>query len=351
MAELYPLMYNRSNLSNLQVMVEDGRVVTHIGTRVWDIVIHGCRVTIGSIGGVATYEECRGRGYGTKTLLHTFDHLREAGACAVFISGGRGLYLRNQCVKVSRVFKATLSAEAFPSPAGSRYHVRAFNEEELDAFVAVHQREPLRYIRPRHEFATVAAVSTEHAKPFWTQTLFGVWSGGELAAYAAVRCVNDPNRTPAVREYAGSRCALVEAMPLVLAAAEASELDLPAQPDDFELVSLLRNRGVECEPEPMPGTWRILSFAGFMDAMRAWIEERLSDPDQPQLSWEGDGDHGTFALGNDPFDLTDAQMAGEVLLGGPGGPDPRLSDAPERLREALMRILPVPVPQSGLNGV
>lgn len=60
---------------DLRVMIEmDGEVVCHVGitrrTGTWN----GRKVTIGGIGGVATREDCRGRGYATLAInaaIHT----------------------------------------------------------------------------------------------------------------------------------------------------------------------------------------------------------------------------------------------------------------------------------------
>lgn len=351
MAELYPLLYHPRHAEHMRVMVDGGRVVTHIGVRVWDIVVHGCRVRMGSIGGVATDEAYRGRGLATAVLNDVFAHLRDAGACVAYISGARGLYLRNQAVRVSRLFNATVKADAFTDGAGRGYQVREFAEDELDAFIRVHQREPLRYARPRDEWAIVATVESRQPGAFWKQRLFGLWADDGLAAYVAVRIMSDPNATPSVREYAGSRVAIVEAMPAVVEACGVAELGLSAQCDDAELVRLLSGRGITCAPATHGGTWRMLDFGRLMDSLRPWVHERSQETDGPELEWESSGDHGAFVLAGERFETPDAKTACEIVFGGAEGLDPRVESAPGALRGVLCRVLPVPAPLSGLNAI
>ena len=347
MADLYPLLYKNGDCEHKHVMVDNGRVVAHIGACLWDVVIHGHRVPTGSIGGVACYEEYRGRGYATQALTRCFKHLREAGACVAYISGGRGLYLRNQCVKAGCEFRPTVSADAWPRAIERGWEVRVAAPDDLDALIGLHQREPLRHVRPRRVFETAAFISTEQPNPRWRQTVYGIWQGDEMAAYAALRRNTGAEGGAHVREVAGSREALVAAMPGLLAAADAEQMQIPVRPGDHELVRLLAANAVACTPTTSAGTWRVLDFAGLMDALRPWVDERCD----AELAWEGERDHGAFVQGRERLELTDAILAGEVLFGGEERLDPRVLGAPPGLRRALSRVLPVPAPLSGLNSV
>ncbi len=57
----YPHFFTRENASNLRVVVENGKVVSHIGTLRRDASILGCTVRNAALGGVATYEAHRGK--------------------------------------------------------------------------------------------------------------------------------------------------------------------------------------------------------------------------------------------------------------------------------------------------
>ena len=347
MADLYPLLYKNGDCRHKYVTVDDGRVITHLGACLSDVVIHGHRVPTGSIGGVSCYEEYRGRGYATQTLLRCFEGLREAGAVVAYISGGRGLYVRNQCVKVGREFAAVVKSDAWPAGYQCNHRVRIATRDDLQTLIDVYQREPLRHVRPLHEFEMAAFITCGLPKPRWQQTIYGIWAGDEMAAYVAARRNADAEGGAQLREVAGSRAAIVAAMPALLAAAEVGQMGLPIRPGDSELVRLLRARGIEVTPKISAGTWRILDFVGLMDCLAPWVRERTD----AKLAWEGECDHGAFVLGDDRLELTDAQMTGEVLFGGVELLDPRIDQAPPALRDALQRVLPIPVPISGLNSV
>jgi len=347
MADLYPLLYKNGDYEHKYVMVDDGRVVTHIGACVWPVVFHGHHVCTGSIGGVGCYEDYRGRGYATQTLRRCFEGLREAGASVAYISGGRGLYLRNHCVKVGREFRGTVSAAALPSTADGAYEVRVADPSDLDALIRVHEREPLRHVRPRSQFEAAAFIRCDLPQPRWKQEIYGVWAGNEMVAYAALRCNVDSPGAGQVREVAGSRAALVRALPAIAQTAGVGQLQWPVRPGDRELVALLMQQGVDCTPTESSGTWRVIDFVGFMDALRPYVHERCC----ADLRWEGERDHGVFVLGDERLELPDAAAAGEVLFGGVDPLDPRVMSAPPALREALSQVLPIPAPLSGLNSV
>jgi len=350
MADLYPLLYEDPDLENKRVIVEDGKVVSHIGFRVWDVMIYGCRVRIGSIGSVATYEEYRNRGYATSLLLDSFQRLVEKGACLAFISGARGLYLRNQSVRISRMFVATLKKENL-SWRSDGFEVTPYQGEHLDSYIRLYQREPLRYVRPRHEFKRALEIKTELPEPMWQQKVLGVWRDGELCAYAVIRSLFVGNGANQVREYAGSREALVRSLPSILSQCGVDEARLLIQPEDIELVRLLGERGIAVSSEPLMGTVRIVHFTRLLDSLEGLIRERSAEKGEPGLSWRGEGDHGAFVLDDESFEIPDARTAAEVIFGTVQGISPMVSEAPPRLRETLQRVLPVPFPVSGLNSI
>ena len=65
----YALLFAEDNFDSLLVMVDNGRVVSHVGTLTRDISILGHRIQTISIGAVATYEAYRGRGLATALVM------------------------------------------------------------------------------------------------------------------------------------------------------------------------------------------------------------------------------------------------------------------------------------------
>ena len=77
LADIQPHAFNDDNASNLRVVVENGEVVSHIGTIRREVSIFGCTLRVASLGGVATLESHRGKGYATALLRDTLRDCRK----------------------------------------------------------------------------------------------------------------------------------------------------------------------------------------------------------------------------------------------------------------------------------
>ncbi|HDI52319.1 MAG TPA: GNAT family N-acetyltransferase, partial [Bacteroidetes bacterium] len=142
----YPQLFNAENLGNLLVMVDDGRVISHIGLLFRDVTIYGCRLTVGCIGAVATDKEYRGRGLASKLLFDAFTRIEEAGGSLILISGGRGLYRRNACVPALRSMYFEISRSFADKNADSELTLKSFDSSEIATVSALYRREPVRFL-------------------------------------------------------------------------------------------------------------------------------------------------------------------------------------------------------------
>src|SRR5205085_12236425 len=121
------------------------------------------------------------------------------GASLMLISGGRGLYHRLGYVEVGRF--VVYRAPAGPLPVGLQ--IRKMEAADLDALIALHQREPVRFIRPREDWVAPPDAGMLMNEPAEIRV---VEHTGQAVhgAYLGVRAVGDGS-PPAVLEFAGSR--------------------------------------------------------------------------------------------------------------------------------------------------
>ena len=70
MAQSFPCLYSRRNAERMQIIKEDGRVVSHVV--IWPITmtIEGVPFKVGGLGAVGTHPAYRGRGYSSALLNH-----------------------------------------------------------------------------------------------------------------------------------------------------------------------------------------------------------------------------------------------------------------------------------------
>ena len=177
-----PSLFNRNSVDNVRVFVDDGKVVSRQEFYVREMSILGCRVRLGSIGGVNTLPEYRKRGFATELFNDCRDRMDADGADLMQVSGDRGLYRRGGCKRVGDVCYFRITEEDVP--AGGDVDVRPYGEESLAGVIEEYQREPVRFSRSLSDFASM----TERPAPF-TQgkgEILTLHEGDRLVGYVVV---------------------------------------------------------------------------------------------------------------------------------------------------------------------
>jgi predicted N-acetyltransferase YhbS len=321
------------------VISHGGKPVSHIRVVYNDILVYGCRVKVASIGGVCTHPEYRGQGIATILLEHCTREAAAAGARLLLISGQRGLYRRAQAVKAGAMLRANLAAGS-TRWRSSGLAVRPAEGEDWAACARLYQLEPVRFLRPAGVFAQAFGGR-------WHGEKWVVESGGEVRAYVVLRREwgsppGDPRRM--VAEYAGSRVALVGALPRLFAAGSLREIEFEFPSYDRDLVHLFSARGVELGPASIRDhTVRLLNLTGLMRALRPYAAARLTPGELRRLSVRHDGERCIFSFEGEEIALGLGQSAALVL----GGPKP--PKASGELGRVLGALFPVPLPMPGLN--
>jgi len=198
------------------VIAEDGRPVSHIRTVYNNVSIYGRRMKVASIGSVGTHLDCRGRGYAGAILKQTMQQMVKRGAKVLIVSGSRGLYRRVHCAPAGRMYEAEVRS-AHLGGQTSDLTVRQVTPEEWPALAPLHQAENVRFARNVSFFSDLV---------FWWDCQYPqIWvveSRGEPLAYVSLVLVwgkESETQRRAVAEYAGSRAALMDALPALFAGA------------------------------------------------------------------------------------------------------------------------------------
>ncbi len=85
----FPTLFCKENAHHLRIIRIGGKIVSHIGIVVRDMIINGCRISVGNLGAVCTREDYRKRGYAWATFEDAMTKLCTEGVDAFLISGFR----------------------------------------------------------------------------------------------------------------------------------------------------------------------------------------------------------------------------------------------------------------------
>lgn len=278
MGEQFPLLFHPDNANHLWIAVEDGTVVSHFGTYVEPIRVAGVQLQLASVGSVATDPKYRNRGISSRLLQMAFQQLKEEGCDVVFVSGNRGLYLRNGCYEVGKMNRLVWKRpeEDAPSVTGSGCSseqlpilergltVRLASEagrlptEAAEQMAAIEHQEETRYISSAAKLQTLFDAAG-YARIFpWRQEAYFVEKSFHPVAYFILGIGSDS--TVRLLEFHGDRTSAAEGLLARIRRSDYREVVAPLLGHEHELFHLLSSNGFEQTKElPFPGTVKFLN--------------------------------------------------------------------------------------------
>jgi len=323
------------------VIAEDGKPVSHIRVVYDRVSVYGCEFKVASIGAVSTRPECRKRGYAGAILKLALKEMYDRGAKVLIVSGDRSLYRRNHCAPAGVLYHTRVE-RGFASPSAD-LTVRRVSPDDWHLLAPLHQAESVRFVRAADFISRLS---------FWwncqSPELWLVERDGQSLAYAMLSLTwrDDPKgRLREIHEYAGSRGALLDALPAVFAATDVREIRIAALGHDAEFVHLLKQRGLAVREGHLGSTHRVIDLPGLMKALRPYLAERLPAKELRRLSFAQKADVCTFRFGEEALEVGLSQAA-PLVLGGPGAPSVKGD-----LGRVLSAIFPIPFPMPGFNYV
>jgi predicted N-acetyltransferase YhbS len=343
MREAFPLLFNRDNLENLFVFVDEGRVVSHVGVTIRDILINGCRLRTANVGSVGTREEFRGRGFAGACLDAAEAKAVADGVSVTLISGRRSLYRRFGGVQVG-------SALVLEVPAGEAdrgIDVRRAGPEDVAVLERLYEREPVRFIRPLEDWKAALGALEARSGGNHRHGVFILAEHREPAAYAiASRHVWDEKPHTSVAEFAGSRSAIIAALPHLASELGSERIEIKAASFDTALRAAAHEAGLSGREDYLLGhTVKVSSVENFWKDLRPLVEERIGAAAVGAVALRATADGGCeFACANEARSFSAPDFTA-LAFGQPGGPTEGESVG------ILERIFPIPLPFPGLNYV
>jgi hypothetical protein len=308
----YPHLFTPDNFSNLRVVREDGKIVSHVGTTIRSAAILGCPVRVGNIGAVGTYKEYRGRGFAGACFDDACAHARAQGVDFMHISGDRSLYRRAGCRRIGLDEQFTVPKEIAAARRGE-VTVERYADADLRAIRQLHADEPVRYLRPLEEWQRVV----RNGRSTHAGAELGVVRRSDvIVAYAGLTPPRSDGTT-GLQEFAGDRAALLGALDELMekSAVPLKAITLHVQSHDCALRALLAGGGLAPKPAHAGGTLLILNFPQFMERLRPLMEERAGTVEAARLSFRDYNGRFVFAYEGETVVATDRGGAAQLIWG------------------------------------
>jgi hypothetical protein len=333
----YPTVFNEENAHNCLVMVDDGRVVTHVGMTLRWASIAGCTVRVACIASVATDEAYRNRGLASKVFAAACDKALAEGADFMMISGGRSLYRRVGAVDVGRDLIGTVDLATAKALHDRSIHIDDFRESDLDACAALYDTRVARFVRPLDDWQWLV-----RSRSVMSQEVdINIARRKGAACGYFITGKKSKEGVKEVIEFAGGDSVIAGALKSMLALSASRAVKMRLQQGDTALKALLESAGVLLKPEKTMGTLLLINFPQLMARLKPWFEQRLGIARAKTLSFKQEGERFLFAAGDNAAALNRGEAATAIF----GYPEKPL------LTGVLAEVFPCPTLYYGANYV
>lgn len=332
----YARLLCMENADNLRVIRQSGRVVSHVGVAMRDVLLGGIPTTVAGVGSVATAEEARGQGFASILMRDAIERSRNAGADIMLISGDNGVYRGLHAVECGRYAEVVVPAGAAQSGYGLT--VREAQEDDIDTIIDFRQQQSTRYLLPREDIEALWQSK-------WVMNLPSRWwmieADGQACGYAITWKDGDTVHL--------LDCGAIHVALLALANTA------------FEQWGATSLRWVAPEEHLIPNVWRphiqrwrgfegtvlVLQAERFLQKAQSYLRERIGERMFAELAIEAEAQSVTFTLhGASRTFANGGELAG-LFFGGKTAP--ALGGSP--VDEALRRMFPVPLVWYGMGYV
>lgn len=351
--------YVRPRRGGTYAFIHEGKPVSQISIFHDPIKIYDGRIRAGSIGGVCTHPDHRRQGLAGRLLEHCTQRLVKEGARLMLISGDKGIYTRAGNVPQGKYIYFTIKAgQSHPwRPRPADLLLRRATGADALFCSQLYQAEPVHFVRQTADF--LAALQDPMKNTFVHADQWIVERAGQAVTYIFLGFDWGEKPDTGIRhvgEYAGSRVALADAIPVLMTRDNLKELTWPVPWQDVELIQLLQDIGHRGSPGPFDGhTLRIIDFPGFMADLRPVLRARLDAKILRGLRFEQQGpllggtgaDRYIITRGSDRLELDGAAMTHLVMGNAEAWAEP--VHAPGILAEVISALFPLPSFLPGLN--
>jgi len=284
--------------------------------RVYDALLQ-----VGSLSGLCTHPDFRGRGLAGRLLDFCAQRLRDQGAQLMLIPAAQGLVNRKGFTDFGRFAAFNLNGLG-GYPYTSEYNLRRITKKDAIILSCLYHSEPVHFHRPVGQFAQHFRQERQGQRRMEEVIVEHL---GRPVAYLMLDLPDDPDADPAngdrrLFEYAGSRRAVMEAINLLQAENRDFSLDCLIPWQDYDMIAALYESQQTINWETQPGyAARMLNFPALMAALEPYMRGRLDSTLLDGLRFEqtgpllGKGGRCTILHGEECLTLETTVMTARVL--------------------------------------
>ncbi|MCS5422548.1 MULTISPECIES: GNAT family N-acetyltransferase [Psychrilyobacter] len=259
MEKEFPLLLSPENAGNMRIIKEEKMIISVVNYLPRKILIEGTPVSAGSIGGVCTHSDHRGKGYSSRILKDVEKRMRETGVNLCLISGTRNLYKKWGAERVKNCRRYRISA-GLPH---LKYIVREYKKEDLLFLKKIYNSRGTRYLRPGTDFEILLDSGTF---PFGDTSYkkYVLEDENGLRGYIILKKTHEKIE---VKEAGGEKSEVFDALAFLGTQLGVEGIDYVLT--DGERAPL----GYPGGEEFLSGTLKIIDFVGFMGELRPYLEQ------------------------------------------------------------------------------
>jgi GNAT superfamily N-acetyltransferase len=279
MGVAYPKVFSPS-LGQSFGLFADGRLVSFIGLVPSVVKIGAAELNVYSVGSVCTAPAYRGRGYAGAILKRIKEHIDQAGASLLLVSGYDGVYAKAGCHRFGDVTRFTLEYEsartvlAVPLPEDV-----CVRELEPTDWFAVKRLASEREIRFEQSVWDLAETIHSGAMASNVKLRNKVWvmeKAGSAAAFAVISVPGEvkPKGSPNAIEWAGDAKAAGHLIAHAFLYERLQQLQVPVPRHDIGMLSILNQAGCLAIRDKQLGTVHIVNPSRLLQQAAPYLEQK-----------------------------------------------------------------------------
>ncbi|MFC7215863.1 GNAT family N-acetyltransferase [Saliphagus sp. GCM10025334] len=287
-----PFAYDPEHVDHHAIIVEDDRIVSHIGAvpQTLSTGVDGKTVECWGIGGVATDRRYRGNGYMSELLEFWFDRMVNENVPLSDLSGNRQRYAHFGYENVGTECQYKLTERSFDGDATTSDAVVGYDADtHLETLHEIHEAEPYRVVRDLDGTRTVLGQRDLETFVYGGN---GIGAGGnDNTNGPAYLSLTRTSRSRTIEEFGGSKRGLETLLGHVLALLDLNELTARVPPwHPLESVVSRHSRFWTARPHRK---FRINDLQAVLEAFegqfeRRWLESGRSDEESVELAIAGE---------------------------------------------------------------
>ena len=359
--EEYGANYVHPRRGGTYVLAHEGQLISQIGIFHDQLRMYDGTIRTGSIGGVCTHPDHRRQGLASRLLEHCAAQLVKEGARLMLISGDNGVYMRLGNVFQGKYMYFSMKPEQSRQWRSTSANIQLRRATDADASLCgqLYQAEAVHFVRRQADF--FRALHDPRNNLYIHADQWIIERSGQAVAYLLLgipwHLQSDPGTgVRQVGEYAGSRSALADAIPVLMNIGNINDLIWPVAWQDVELIQHLHERSHNGSMASLEGhTLRIINFPAFMNDLRPVLRARLDQKLLRGLRFEQKGsvlggigdDRYVIVRGSDRLELDGVAMT--LLVMGNADSASQAIHAAGALAEVISALFPLPSFLPGLN--